>query len=357
MRTAPCDACRQHVTSVQADKGVAHLLFGAVQDITERSQVAREVAGHIAMEEVLAAWVTLDEDGGRLLASLGEATGFSVGALWLRRGDALTARSCWMADPSGAYPFDTHLRFLVSQHTRALPVRAWLSRAPVVVVDVAAAPRFVGRDLALAANLHGAVAFPAVSDGDVYGALEFYSRESLHRTETLSRSLAGMGHELGHFFARRRGELQPPELTRREREILKLAADGMSGKAIAHELTLSPSTVKTHLREHLRQVGCLGQGGRRGASTPGGADPVAPSLVRMPRRPLGERIEREQLRQHLEAEDRDRPLGLAQTRLASPRCQVAVRDRCESSSKPASSRCIELRRRSASRPAAVIASR
>jgi two-component system nitrate/nitrite response regulator NarL len=42
------------------------------------------------------------------------------------------------------------------------------------------------------------------------------------------------------------GELRADQLTAREREILQLAAQGMPGKAIAHALTLSPSTVKTH---------------------------------------------------------------------------------------------------------------
>jgi PAS domain S-box-containing protein len=144
------------VTSVQADTGVSRRLVGAVQDVTESGQVAREVAGHIAMEEVLAAWVTLEQGGGQLLASLGEATGFAVGALWLRRGDALLARACWAAT-SARYPFDSHQRLLLSQRTRALPVDAWLTQAPIVVVDLASAPPFAGRDTALGANLHGAV--------------------------------------------------------------------------------------------------------------------------------------------------------------------------------------------------------
>ena len=52
--------------------------------------------------------------------------------------------------------------------------------------------------------------------------------------------------ERRHFFVRRSGEPRPHELTAREREILHLAAQGMSTKAIAHHLTLSPLTVKSH---------------------------------------------------------------------------------------------------------------
>jgi ATP/maltotriose-dependent transcriptional regulator MalT len=39
---------------------------------------------------------------------------------------------------------------------------------------------------------------------------------------------------------------QPESLTRRELEILQLAADGLSGPRIAERLFVSPATVKTH---------------------------------------------------------------------------------------------------------------
>ncbi|MDX6618578.1 MAG: hypothetical protein QOK36_964 [Gaiellales bacterium] len=234
------------VTSVEEQDGKPKRLVGTVQDVTERRQIAREMAGHIALEEVLATWVTLNEDATRLLAKLGEANGFSVGVLWLRHGDVLTARSVWNSGTDVAAPFDADTRRLESAPEQALAVAAWLSQAPVVVVSLADAPPFVGRDAALGAGLQGAVAFPAVSEGEVFAVLEFHSRETLQPTETLLRSLTGMGHELGHFFAHRRGELRPQELTAREREILQLTAQGMSVKSVAQHLSLSPLTIKSH---------------------------------------------------------------------------------------------------------------
>jgi PAS domain S-box-containing protein len=233
------------VASVEEADGIPQRLVGTVQDVTDRRQIARELAGHRAVEEVLATWVALDEDAERLLARVGEATGFSAGVLWLRRGDVLTAGSLWSSDPLDGPSFDAPPRLLKPGRGQALPVEAWLSREPVVV-DLTDAPPFAGRDAAIRSGFRGALAFPAVSADEVFAVLEFYSREALQPTEPLLRSLTGMGYELGHFFARRGGELRPPELTARELEVLQLAAHGMTGKAIAHELTLSPSTVKTH---------------------------------------------------------------------------------------------------------------
>jgi DNA-binding NarL/FixJ family response regulator len=47
----------------------------------------------------------------------------------------------------------------------------------------------------------------------------------------------------------------PPELTEREREVVRLMADGHSNRAIAQALYLSEATVKTHLVRIYRKLG------------------------------------------------------------------------------------------------------
>jgi DNA-binding NarL/FixJ family response regulator/PAS domain-containing protein len=239
---------RSIVASVEQEDGAPQRFLGTVQDVTERLQIAREIAGHIAIEEVLAAWAPLEDGAERLLARLGEAMDFAVGVLWLRRDDALIARSVWNPHAVEASDLEAARHPLHAGPDQALSVEAWLSRQPVLVVDLADRPAFEGQDAALQAGLRGAVALPAVSGDFTFAVLEFYSRESLQPSETLLRSLTGMGHELGHFFARRTGELRPHELTARERQILQLAAQGMSAKTIAQHLTLSPLTVKSHFQ-------------------------------------------------------------------------------------------------------------
>ena len=234
------------VASVEKEQGVPRRLLGTVQDVTERRQLAMEIAGHIAIEEVLAAWASLEDGAERLLARLGEAMNFAVGALWLRRDDVLIPWSVWSSGSIEASKLEAAGHAVHAGPDQAPPVEAWLSRQPVLVVDLSDAQAFKGRDAALRAGMRGALALPAVSGDLTFAVLEFYSRESLQPSETLRRSLTGMGHQLGYFFARHSGELRPQELTGRELEILQLAGRGMSTKAIAQHLTVSPLTIKSH---------------------------------------------------------------------------------------------------------------
>ena len=43
-------------------------------------------------------------------------------------------------------------------------------------------------------------------------------------------------------------------MTKRERQVIELIADGMTNKEIAHELHLSPSTVKSHIHNILEKL-------------------------------------------------------------------------------------------------------
>jgi DNA-binding NarL/FixJ family response regulator len=69
------------------------------------------------------------------------------------------------------------------------------------------------------------------------------------------RSLLGIGYEIGHFLARRRGELSAPPLSGRELQVLQLSATGFARRQIAEKIELSEATVKTHFEHIFRKLG------------------------------------------------------------------------------------------------------
>ena len=76
---------------------------------------------------------------------------------------------------------------------------------------------------------------------------------------------AGGSHSAGRsaaFLRRRHADLSARRLSKRELDVLRLAADGHSGPRIAEQLVVSTATVKTHF-EHIYEK--LGVGDRAAA--------------------------------------------------------------------------------------------
>jgi len=48
---------------------------------------------------------------------------------------------------------------------------------------------------------------------------------------------------------------QAPQLTQRERDVLRLLADGLSNEEIGKQLFISAETVRTHLRKAMDKLG------------------------------------------------------------------------------------------------------
>lgn len=135
--------------------------------------------------------------------------------------------------------------------------------------EVAAAVRrddLPTRVLLVSAHDESAIVYRALQDG----AAGFLPKEST-RTELVNAVLncakgkdviapglaAGLAGEI-----RRRNEPDAPVLSPREREVLELMARGLSIPAMAKQLYLAPSTVKTHVQRLYEKLGV----GDRGAA-------------------------------------------------------------------------------------------
>ncbi len=120
------------------------------------------------------------------------------------------------------------------------------------------------RVLLVSAHDEPAIVFRALQDG----AAGFLPKEST-RSELINAVLdcakgrdivapslaAGLAGEI-----RKRAEPEGPVLSPREREVLKLIAGGSSIPAMAKELFLAPSTVKTHVQRLYEKLGVSDRG-------------------------------------------------------------------------------------------------
>jgi DNA-binding CsgD family transcriptional regulator/PAS domain-containing protein len=245
---------RSTITNTDAGPEGTRQIVGMVQDVSDQRIASRELAAHVAVSAALIDWTSFQDGAIHLLNDLGMACEFAVGALWLPHEDLLAAELMWsqsaLEELGG---FEAMTRALRLPRGASLPGLAWRSRQPETIVDVSDEPGFRRHEVARAAGLHGAVAFPALVADEVLAVLEFYSRDQDH-IDQLTPTLAAIGSELGEFFSRRRGDLAPPELTPRELQVLQLAALGNAAPQIAESLFISISTVKTHMDNTYRKL-------------------------------------------------------------------------------------------------------
>ncbi len=246
---------RATVAMISGSEASDRRIIGSVQDLTAQRRLEREVAARLALTDALEAWRTLEDGAPGVLAGVARVMGFPFGALWVRDDGSFAARAMWHA-ASG------ELEWVAAVTARWCPGpgsptigKAFSTRQPLLATDLAAsAPR--DRVIAMRqAGIGMAVLIPAVFEDETLAVLEFLSVEPVDLTSRLSRTLYGIGHEIGHFLASRRGELAGSSLSPRAVEALQLAAQGWNAEAIAGQLGVSIATIKRHFEGAYMQLG------------------------------------------------------------------------------------------------------
>jgi PAS domain S-box-containing protein len=256
---------RSRGSAERDDDGTPTRWTGAAQDLTEQRRTERELAAHHAVSRSLRRWgESFDQGLEGLLRRLATALDFPLATLWTwdDSHDRLVARTFWTAPGTDAREFEDVTRGLSLRSGEGIPGLVWATGEPAFVTNLSDDLRTVRRAAANRVGLRSAIAFPAVDDDGAVAVLTFYAFDLRSPSDRLAQTLGVIGREIGRFLGRHRGELGVRRLTRRELEVLRLAAEGHSGPRIAERLFVSPATVKTHF-QHIYEK--LGVGDRAGA--------------------------------------------------------------------------------------------
>ncbi len=216
------------------------LLFGA--EITERRRAEQRVSAQHAATRVIAESADFDEASRAILQSLCEAAGWDAGSVWMmdRSAGVLRVMQRWHrpAVEIGAFEAASQMAWVPGQ---GLPGRIFSSGTPAWIEHVSKDPGFVRAKAAADSGLRSGVGVPISHNGEVFGVLEFFSRDVRRPDDDAMQMLASIGSQMGQFVERKRLEAQRreqaealergnEELTRREKVMQSLLEDLQTSK-------------------------------------------------------------------------------------------------------------------------------
>jgi phosphoserine phosphatase RsbU/P len=190
-------------------RGGEALLVGLVRDAREYLSLARTVSASRYLRASLDATAALqvadhpDEAMAGLLHALCDQLDWDVAVLWKRDDTGqLNAVDVWHAADVPAEAIEGLSRRLRLGPGEGLPGKVLLTGGPRVVPDVTASETYLRVEAARQAGLVTGVGFPLVSEDQVLGVIEFFSRRLRIVDDELMATLEAIGKQLGAYIAR-----------------------------------------------------------------------------------------------------------------------------------------------------------
>src|SRR5688572_14516104 len=176
---------------------------GSIGGSGERRLTAEFVAARVLLDAT-----SIEEAATRILQAICESLGWEHGALWTVDGEAdcLRCAQSWTTSASQFPEFSATSHGRTFSRGIGLPGRVWASATPAWIPDVVADTNFPRAPVAAREGLHAAFGFPVMLRGDVFGVMEFFSREIREPDEQLLSMLTTVGNQIGMFIERRRAQ-------------------------------------------------------------------------------------------------------------------------------------------------------
>ena len=200
---------------------------------------AQRLAVRDSVTHLLEESPTLEAAARGALQTVCESLTWEWGALWVvgLRGDVLVCIETWHAAASRFPEFEVACRQRTFARGVGLPGRVWADARPAWIPDIVRDPNFPRAPIAAGEGLHAALGFPIVLNGEVLGAMEFFSREIAQPDADLLQMLGSIGSQIGQFLERRRAEKDRERLAREKSALLESTSEGIYGMDLAGRCT------------------------------------------------------------------------------------------------------------------------
>ncbi len=203
-----------------------------LRDVTEKDRVERET--RMLQSLALAASEAPNASSAFevVLRSVCETNGWTVGAAWLPQPEKgfLECATLWTREPAARARFQPlgERAFALGEGVLG---RAWASRTPLWVADLAMEAGCARSATAAALGVHAALVVPVVVKDDVIAVVEFFMDHVCVEEEGLARIASESCAQLGAIITRKRAE---DALRASEARFARLADSGIIGIAIAN---------------------------------------------------------------------------------------------------------------------------
>lgn len=170
-----------------------------------------------AITKIIARATTLETALPHILQAICETTGWEFGEVWHldHKTSHLTCRTTWCDPASRFAAFEKSGWDVTFASGEGLPGRVWKSEKPAWITNVAADANFLRALLAERDGLRAGIGVPIRIEGEILGAMTFFSRQQRQPDRELLRMLDTVGSQIGLFIERERSIQAEREQTRR----------------------------------------------------------------------------------------------------------------------------------------------